>query len=432
MAPNAQAEIIDQTKPGYIWFSKCINNQDLDCIESIGVVSSDGVFREGKPTGNSNPSVYEIQRGLPNNGVYGTTMRHPNEIWELPGLVNEYGNSYVITEFSMVTGVSQWYDYASDTISDAPGITNMRFALLASPTNNGFINGLWGVPLQNFPHECVTQNFQQKMVCQRTANFDPNQEIRATLRFSWYRAAQVQSSLKENHYVVTELGNGATRVVISGKPSDRPYFVDSQSLPRDYYQRSQIDAITNHWEVLTQDAPDPFTPKKCVNKGLPIITGNMFSQSSPNWNANSGELTVNVWAPHLDPNGDVYSGYYEGNFTNEYISCLWGISIDTKLNLLTVNVLDAENGEKSVATTTLTKTAAGVRLVAAGFHYSTAKISFSVEKNSSNLIPSNATSANKPAKATRSTITCVKGKTLKKVTSTNPKCPNGFKLKNRG
>jgi hypothetical protein len=31
--------------------------------------------------------------------------------------------------------------------------------------------------------------------------------------------------------------------------------------------------------------------------------------------------------------------------------------------------------------------------------------------------------------AAKKTITCVKGKTAKKVTSTNPKCPTGYKLK---
>jgi hypothetical protein len=31
--------------------------------------------------------------------------------------------------------------------------------------------------------------------------------------------------------------------------------------------------------------------------------------------------------------------------------------------------------------------------------------------------------------AANKTITCIKGKTIKKVTGTNPKCPAGYKLK---
>lgn len=421
---SLHAEVIELSKPGYIWFSKCIDEKDLDCIESLGVVGSNGKVIPGKPIWNSSPSIYEVKRGLANNGVYGTTINHPNEVWQLPGLKNEYGNSYVITEFSMLTGASQWYDFASDTLSGASGINNMRFAILASPSSSGFQRGLWGVPLNNFAHKCVTQNFLEEMVCQRTANFDPNQEIRATVRFSKYRAAQVQSNLTNNLYQVMELGNGATKVVVSGKPSERPYFVDSLSLSRDVFQRTQVDAISRQWEVLTQDAPDRFTPKKCINKGIPIVTGNMFSQSSPNWNMKTGELSINVWAPHFDPDGKIYEGYYEGNFTNDYISCLWGLSVETKLAALAISIVDAENGEKSVATTTLTKTNSGVRLIAAGFHYSTAKITFSVTRS-----PNSQLSSPKMARPKQVTITCVKGSTTKKITSIKPNCPNGFKLK---
>jgi hypothetical protein len=35
----------------------------------------------------------------------------------------------------------------------------------------------------------------------------------------------------------------------------------------------------------------------------------------------------------------------------------------------------------------------------------------------------------KPAAAKKATITCVKGKTSKKVTAVNPKCPTGYKKK---
>ena len=34
-----------------------------------------------------------------------------------------------------------------------------------------------------------------------------------------------------------------------------------------------------------------------------------------------------------------------------------------------------------------------------------------------------------PASGAKKSISCVKGKTTKKVTGTNPKCPKGFKLK---
>ena len=418
------AEVVDRNKPAYVWFSKCVDDKDLDCIESLGIIDKSGKFIPGRPTGFSKPSV---SRGSIENKVMGFldyTSNHKNETWELSGLTTEYGNSYVITEFSLVTGVGRWYDPASNTVYPPSGVNSMRFALLAVPTIQGFSGNFWGVPLQNFSHKCVTQDYAQDMVCQRTANFPADQKIQATLRFSWYRANQVQSNLRENSYVVEELGNGATRVTVSGKPMERPYFVDSPTLSRDVFTREQADALTNQWEIQTQDSSDGYTPEKCRNTGLPIATGNMFSQTPPSWDSKSGELSVNVWAPHRDPNGSRYKGYYEGNFTSEYISCLWGIDAKRISSEFSISVTSQGTEGSEVATTALVKTSTGVRLVASGFHYSYEKIKFSRRE-----VPQTTSPVSKEKQVKKTTITCTKGKLVKKVTGANPSCPKGFKKK---
>lgn len=418
------AEVVDRNKPAYVWFSKCVDDKDLDCIESLGIIDKSGKFIPGRPTGFSKP--YYNTGSIENKvrGILDYTWNHKNETWELPGLTTEYGNSYVITEFSLVTGVGRWYDPGSNTVYPPSGVNSMRFALLAVPTIQGFSGNFWGVPLQNFSHKCVTQDYAQDMVCQRTANFPADQKIQATLRFSWYRANQVQSNLRENSYVVEELGNGATRVTVSGKPMERPYFVDSPTLSRDVFTREQADALTNQWEIQTQDSSDGYTPEKCRNTGLPIATGNMFSQTPPSWDSKSGELSVNVWAPHRDPNGSRYKGYYEGNFTSEYISCLWGIDAKRISSEFSISVTSQGTEGSEVATTALVKTSTGVRLVASGFHYSYEKIKFSRRE-----VPQTTSPVSEEKQVKKTTITCTKGKLVKKVTGANPSCPKGYKRK---
>ncbi len=447
ISPVTHAEIVDKNKPAYVWFSKCVDDKDLDCIESLGIVDETGKFIPGHPTGFSHPDVSGGSVENKTKGFLDYVWTHPNETWELPGLKTEYGNGYVVTEFSLVTGVGQWYDPVINTIYP-PGKTNhMRFALLAAPTIQGFAGNLWGVPLQNFDHQCVTQDYAQPMVCQRTANFPADQVIRATLRFSWYRASQVQSNLRENGYEVEELGNGATRVTVSGKPMERPYFVDSPSLNRDVYTREKADTSTNHWEIQTHDSGDGYTPDKCKDTGLPIATGNMFSQTPPSWDANTGDLSVNVWAPHLDTNGNPYKGYYEGNFTTAYISCLWGIDSKKISDEFSLSVIDQGAGGNEVMTTSIVQTSTGVRLVASGFHYSNEKIKFhrreATPAPSATPIATSTPSPSVSATASASpiatptitpatkkiTITCVKGKSVKTVTGTKPVCPKGYKKK---
>ncbi len=385
---SAKAETIDPSLPGNIWFDQCKSATELDCIESLGIIKSDGTVVPGKPTGFSHPDTLIASRENKQSGIWGTPQIHPNATWELPGLQTEYGNDFVITEFSMNSGANQWYDPISNVIYPPSGVTSMRFAMLAVPSIVGFVGNHWGVPLTNFNHTCVTQNYASPMDCQRTANFNPEQNIQAILRFSHYRAASLQSNLMENQYKVEELGNGATRVTVSGKPMNHPYFVDSLTLPRDYFSRTAVDAISNIWEVNTTDRTDGFVPSNCQDKGIPIATGNMYSQSVPSWNKDEGTLAVNVWAPHLAPDGSPYLGYYEGNFTTEFISCVWGLKPEEIANQFSISIVNPDDSTESVATLSLSKTTNGIRLVAAGFHYSTEKIVFKRSANKPVVEPS--------------------------------------------
>jgi hypothetical protein len=54
------------------------------------------------------------------------------------------------------------------------------------------------------------------------------------------------------------------------------------------------------------------------------------------------------------------------------------------------------------------------------------------QAGTSTLAPASATATTMivgVAQSTKKTITCTKGKTTKKVTGTNPKCPAGYKIK---
>jgi hypothetical protein len=83
-----------------------------------------------------------------------------------------------------------------------------------------------------------------------------------------------------------------------------------------------------------------------------------------------------------------------------------------------------------VATTVVSEKNGWVYLSAANFEFSTpvikAKLTQDVVEPASTSKPSQ---TKKPSVAKKTTITCVKGKTTKKVTALSPKCPSGFKKK---
>jgi hypothetical protein len=92
----------------------------------------------------------------------------------------------------------------------------------------------------------------------------------------------------------------------------------------------------------------------------------------------------------------------------------------------------SENGEKQVAVTTVNEKDGWLYLSAKGFTFSApvVTVKLSQEKAVEDLIPTPTPSTSaKPATMKKSSITCVKGKTTKKVTAVNPKCPTGYKKK---
>jgi hypothetical protein len=98
------------------------------------------------------------------------------------------------------------------------------------------------------------------------------------------------------------------------------------------------------------------------------------------------------------------------------------------------------DGEAKKATTLVSEKNNWLRLSAKGFTYSspTVKVRLTQEKAvvapsptpSASPTPTPMASANvAPVAAKKTSITCVKGKTTKKVTAVNPTCPKGFKKK---
>jgi hypothetical protein len=71
-------------------------------------------------------------------------------------------------------------------------------------------------------------------------------------------------------------------------------------------------------------------------------------------------------------------------------------------------------------------------MTAAGFTFSTPKIKVKLSQEVSAPAPTatpTPSAVAKPAAAKKTSITCLKGKTSKKITAVNPKCPTGYKKK---
>ena len=141
--------------------------------------------------------------------------------------------------------------------------------------------------------------------------------------------------------------------------------------------------------------------------------------------------------------GKEFKGRYDLLISEEIAKCLWGLKNLAPSAEISVT---SATGEKKVFTASSNISNGFYKFIAAGFTFSANKISVKMLSEGSNPIkispveekPSPTPSSTptplpmqSPASVVvkKVTITCVKGKVQKKVTSVNPKCPSGYKKK---
>ena len=139
--------------------------------------------------------------------------------------------------------------------------------------------------------------------------------------------------------------------------------------------------------------------------------GNMY------WDNYEQALVMAVGAPHFDVDGSVVEGWYEGAIRGRYITSRFGIKPSQAAGSARLEIVYTD-GQRKVATITAkydSKTDL-LYLKGYGFTYSSPKLMVKFGKPIATV-------------TVKRTITCVKGKTSKKVTAVKPVCPKGYKKK---
>jgi hypothetical protein len=159
--------------------------------------------------------------------------------------------------------------------------------------------------------------------------------------------------------------------------------------------------------------------------GVPGTTGNMFvgsngvcELSTPVWNAEDKTFTWRVAAPHFAPDGvTVNRGFYKAVIPTADAALLWGLTNpNDAASALEISLETQESGSTNAFTRVISVKNGNIIIDVAGFQYSRPKIKLGIKasyvksKNSSKRV----------------TITCVQGKTQKKITAAKPVCPKGY------
>lgn len=142
--------------------------------------------------------------------------------------------------------------------------------------------------------------------------------------------------------------------------------------------------------------------------------------STPVWNNEAKEFTWQAAAPHFAPDGvTVNKGFYKAVIPTNDAKLLWGLeNPNDAVTALEVSIT-TEAGGSAAALKSVSVKNGNIIIDVSGFEYSRPKLKIALKKGW------------KPAKAmlNKSTITCVMGKSVKKITAVKPTCPKGYKKK---
>ncbi|MEI7722825.1 MAG: hypothetical protein WCI86_03730 [Actinomycetota bacterium] len=186
------------------------------------------------------------------------------------------------------------------------------------------------------------------------------------------------------------------------------------------------------WETMGSDGSNDTCYRNSSNlSGFVTTNATQYLSGPPVFNKAEESLDYKVAAPHYLPDGKEFLGSYNLVINAQVARCLYGFT-DAPIQA-SVSVTSSD-GQARVATTSLVERGGWLKLSANGFTFSNpiVKVKLSQEKVVVAPTPTPSASATPtpiaaPAAAKKSSITCVKGKTTKKVTAVNPKCPTGYK-----
>jgi hypothetical protein len=190
----------------------------------------------------------------------------------------------------------------------------------------------------------------------------------------------------------------------------------------------KASANINTWSIRTLSKSEMNGADACFDKsnqinGVLMTNATTYSAGPPAFK--SGTLTYQVAAPHLMSDGSVMKGQYNLVIRSEVARCIYGFS-SAPVNA-EVSVVNS-NGEAQIATVIVGERNGWLYLKANNFEFSSPVIKVKLSQEADPLATPTPSASAKPAAKT-ATITCVKGKTSKKVTAVKPKCPAGFKKK---
>lgn len=218
------------------------------------------------------------------------------------------------------------------------------------------------------------------------------------------------------------------------------------------FLKDTVTKIIPTWSVTNGYGASNNTCLMSTENFIGLVTTNATTFQSVAPIFSDGTLNYSVASLHFKPDGSLNKGTYDLLLNSKAARCLYNF---TDAPIQASVSITSSSGEQEIATTVISEKNGWLHLSAKGFTYSnpTLKVKLSQTKAIATPIPvvtpvPNVTVTPEPADTTKptpsqsssaksssgpaikkTTITCLKGSLVKRITSVKPMCPKGYKKK---
>jgi hypothetical protein len=449
----------------------------INCISGVYAVSesgvrTDGIFQKrivekGKTDYLANPSI-----NLPVGNGQGA-------IWKIPGVKGSDGTEDYFVGALLRSGLTKiagakigtskfepfYFASAISPVVEKLGRFGSNAAQESSSTSTGFGSGVdnsSGEPWE----DCVVT---EQGVCYFPKNFPSGYRYGMTVKISSKLTGWFHGRISEPNITTVTSGSGQT-INIEAVPVQVPtlwekvptaeisdelrilltsggffgngqgYYMPGNSGPESFGMatpwikmlKDKATTSNSYWSVRTLLGEGSDQVFRCAQNSSDVagvVTTNslVYSAGPPTFNRADQSLDYKLLSPHYASDGTEAKGTYDLLLRSDVARCIYGFS---KAPLsASISVLSAD-GTAQVSTTILNEKNGWLTLSAKNFTFSSPIVRIKLTQEAEAVTtptPTPSASAKPVAKAV--TITCIKGKTSKKVTAVKPKCPAGFKKK---
>lgn len=408
--------------PLLIPYEPCEIVNQAPCIESFTLIDTNGKRIKAIPGGPSYSTAYE----------FATAKSSPTTVyqWSAPGVKHENKTELMTLQvFHFPLGAK----YCSSATVCQTNVDQTVIYLFASG---------WGMPAPTVDFVdrdndllCGTAAQPEKCIRMWSLNEDYQYEVilRPLPSFDFSHA----NGEARNGKVRVGVNSAGNRIItFTGEPVTFSNKVVTELKPADpKQQRADISYTYIGVYAQTTSSGQSEWLKRCDYGREMSLWYSGQLQSMPTWLSQDSALTIQVASTHYRADNTKNLGVFNIDMPLETARCLWGVDLSKAVSA-SVSATYPELGIAELVTTTSRVDGKFFKVSAAGFHYSAPIIKVKVVQTveatpaptaSPTISPTPAPVVTTKASPKRMTITCIKGKTTKKVTALKPKCPAGYK-----